>query len=414
MKKHDILFICQFFYPEYVSSATLPYDTAVALNKEGFNVGVLCGYPKEYVDDKTVPSIENHDGIRIKRLKYIQLKRSGFFGRLINYFSFTLSVLFRLRIAKQYESIIVYSNPPVLPLASILANFLYGTKIIFVSYDVYPEIAINTGVISNSGLITKLMQKINKLLFTKVHTVVALSSEMRDYLVENREPLQREQIEVIPNWYENTPNKAQIDSWSNSKFQQYSPDNFLISYLGNMGIAQDMETLIAAIQDLKNKQEVKFLLAGHGNKLSMIRDIVQAEQLNNVSIFDFLHGADFEDALNISDVLVVTLAKNVDGLAVPSKTYSYLKAGKPVIAIMDKNSDIAVDLLFFNAGYVVAVGDTAGLTRSILALKDDATHAKEVGENARKLFEMKYTREICTASYVKMFFNILGETNVQE
>ena len=86
--KKDILFLCQFFYPEYVSSANLPYDTAEYLKTCGLEVGCLCGYPKEYSREKHVKIKEVYKGIFIKRLKYLQLSRRHFLGRLINYFSF--------------------------------------------------------------------------------------------------------------------------------------------------------------------------------------------------------------------------------------------------------------------------------------------------------------------------------------
>ena len=140
--KRDILFLCQFFYPEYNSSATLPFDTAKHLAQNGYSVGALCGYPKEYNFDGKVPGKETKDGVSIRRLRYMQLSRRSRLGRLINYFSFTLSVLLHIGEIKHYRAVIVYSNPPVLPIAAIWANKLFNTKIIFVSYDVYPEVAI--------------------------------------------------------------------------------------------------------------------------------------------------------------------------------------------------------------------------------------------------------------------------------
>ena len=81
--KKDILFLCQFFYPEYISSAQLPYDTVMALKAGGYSVGALCGYPREYLDGADIPVKEVVDGIPIHRLKYIQLNRSGFLGRIV-------------------------------------------------------------------------------------------------------------------------------------------------------------------------------------------------------------------------------------------------------------------------------------------------------------------------------------------
>ena len=73
--KKDILFACQFFYPEYISSAQLPFDTAKALKAARYSVDVLCGYPREYLDGGSIPLRETVEGIHIRRLKYIQLDR---------------------------------------------------------------------------------------------------------------------------------------------------------------------------------------------------------------------------------------------------------------------------------------------------------------------------------------------------
>ena len=82
--KRDILFLCQFFYPEYNSSATLPFDTASYLAQNGYSVGALCGYPREYNTSGEVPVREMKDGVSIHRLHYMQLSRHSKIGRLIN------------------------------------------------------------------------------------------------------------------------------------------------------------------------------------------------------------------------------------------------------------------------------------------------------------------------------------------
>ena len=134
----DILFLCQYFYPEYITSAQLPFDTVMALKKAGFSVDVLCGYPREYLEGSDVPSQEVVEGVSIRRLKYLQLNRAGFLGRLVNYFSFTLMVLLHLGKLAKYKSVLVYSNPPILPWVASWGKALFGTKLVFVAYDLYP------------------------------------------------------------------------------------------------------------------------------------------------------------------------------------------------------------------------------------------------------------------------------------
>ena len=187
MEKKDVLFLCQFFYPEYISSATLPFDTAKALNDSGRTVGVLCGYPKEYSSKKNVSLKENYEGIEIERVKYIQLKRSNILGRLINYFSFTFSILMKIKKLKEFKIVVVYSNPPILTLITTIANALFGTEIIFVSYDLYPEIALQTDSLKKNSIIHKFMNFLNKKAFPRFKSIVALSSEMKKFILNERE-----------------------------------------------------------------------------------------------------------------------------------------------------------------------------------------------------------------------------------
>lgn len=409
-EKRDVLFLCQYFYPEYVSSATLPYDTAKALVKAGFSVSALCGYPNEYNKDGEVPVEEVHEGIKIKRLKYLQLKRSNFIGRLINYFSFTFAVFLRFLSLRNYKSIIVYSNPPVLPLIAAWASRLFKTKMIFVSYDIYPEMAHITKSISENGLISRMMQFINKRIYKNVNKVVALSNEMKEYLLQHREQLKEQQVEVIPNWYDAKPIEDASNSYWNNKFVDLKPsENLIVSYFGNMGICQDLDTILEAIRRLKNNDEIRFAFAGHGNKMDQLRKSIKEEHLDKAVVYDFLHGQDFQDALNISDVFLVSLFDGLTGLAVPSKTYSYMMAGKPVIAIMGVHSDISKDLLENKAGFAMEVGEVEKLVNSILDLKKDKQLRTDMGFNIRRVFEDKYTTSKATLKYVDMMNKVLEE-----
>ncbi len=407
-QKKDILFLCQFFYPEYVSSATLPTDTAIALSKAGFSVGALSGYPKEYNLADEVPLKEVYEDIEIKRLKYSQKKRSNTIGRLINYFSFTMKVVMNLGEFKKYKSVIVYSNPPILPVIPALANKFFGTKVVFVSYDVYPEMAHITKSISESGMISKAMKCANKIIFKRLEKVVALSSEMKAYLLNCRSTLSNEQIEVIPNWFEDKIKENKSNDIQNATLKSIKgEDNLVVSYFGNMGICQDMDTIVNAIRQLKDNNKIKFVFAGHGNKMGKLKEIVKEEKLYNITIYDFLHGQDFEDALKISDCFLVSLTEGLTGLCVPSKTYSYMMAGKPIIAIMGKDSDIVRELEQHSCGYTMEVGEHSKLVNAIKELYSNSDNRKLMGENCRKIFLEKYTKEKCTQQYVDMIKKVL-------
>lgn len=400
-QKKDILFLCQFFYPEYISSAQLPYDTVLALKEAGFTVGALCGYPREYSKGGEIPVKEDVNGVHIHRLKYIQMDRKGFLGRIVNYFSFTLMVLLNLLEIAQYRAVVVYSNPPILPWIASWAKVLFGTKLIFVSYDLYPEVATVTNTLREGNMICRLMDHINKCVYRRADHVVALSSEMKDYITANR-PISADKVTVIPNWYRDGGEAPR--NREGNRFAERVGDRFVVSYFGNMGTMQDMDTILGAIRELK-EENVFFLFAGHGNKMEALKQIVAEERIANIQICDFLHGQDFKDALAVSDCALVSLEKGATGLCVPSKTYSYMMQGLPLLAIMDE-CDIVRDIEK-GAGMWVRNGESKKLAAAIRTMRDDPEGFAAMRKTCRQLYLDNYTTEICTQKYVTLFEALL-------
>lgn len=409
MKKNDLLFLCQYFYPEYISSAQLPFDTAKYLSDAGYSVGALVGYPKEYNSNKNIAMVENYENIKIQRLNYKQYSRKSTIGRLMNYFSFTLNVLKNMKYIKDYKAIIIYSNPPILPVVAYLAKKLYRTKIIFVSYDVYPELAIETDSIRENSIISKFMAKLNAKLFPLIDQVITLSDEMRIFLLNNRSNLSNKNITVIPNWdttkFEGSPEVK------NDKFKQLK-DKKVISYFGNLGVPQDEQIIFGLLDAFRNREDIHFLFAGHGNKVSQLKNYVSQKSINNIDIFDFLTGQDFEDAMKITDFSIVSLKNNLNGLAVPSKTYTSLRAGIPIIAHLPRHSDTVNDILKYHAGVYAEQGKINELVEFI-----DCSTQKEMEEmkhNAKLLYKELYSKEKSLNKYLLVVNNLLkGEKNVQ-
>lgn len=407
--KKDILFLCQFFYPEYISSAQLPYDTVRALKDAGFSVGALCGYPHEYSDGADIPTKEEIDGIQIHRLKYIQMDRKGFLGRIVNYFSFTFMILLNIFEIAKYKAVVVYSNPPILPWIASWAKVLFGTKLIFVSYDLYPEVATVTNTLRDGNMICRLMNHINKCVYRRADHVVSLGSEQRAYILNHRE-ITEDKVTVIPNWYKDEGELSR--NREDNRFRETVGDRFVVSYFGNMGTMQDMKTILGAIRELKDDDKVFFLFAGHGNKMEKLKRIVEEENIGNVSIHKFLHGKDFQDALAISDCALVSLEKGATGLCVPSKTYSYMMQGIPLLAIMDEG-DIVRDIES-GAGLWVRNGESAKLAEAIRSLRADPEKLAAMRKTCRSIYLEKYTTEICTGKYISLFRQLLSQGRREE
>lgn len=402
---HDITFLCQFFYPETVSSATLPFDTAAHLASCGYRVSALCGYPKEYSNQKNVPLQETTNAVEISRLKYLQLRRGSSIGRLINYFSFTLKAWMNVRKLKRSRSVIVYSNPPVLPLAAIRAKKKYGTKLVFVAYDVYPEVAYASGTITPGSLLDKVMHKVNQKLYRYADTVVVLTDEMKHYLLQNRPELTEDRVITIENWA-HEKESAVLQKDTAEKFGLQGKE-FIVGYFGNLGTCQDIDTMLQAAKLLKDDDSVGFLIVGHGNKKESARSFVEEHNLKNVRIYDYLVGEDFAQAVALANCTVVSLEPGLKGTCAPSKYYSCLLGGHPVIGVVEPGSYLARELEEKQVGCHVANGDSAAFCKAVKALQDDPHKLSQMSLRAKTLYAERYDYPIAMEKYQAVFEKLL-------
>lgn len=398
--KKDLLIMCQYFYPEKITSALLPFMTAKYLSKNGITVDVLTGTPSNYLKHSNyrVPQSETVEGVRIRRLNYLKLSKKNVLSRLVNYFSIVIAFLLKLPTMRQYKVIMVYSNPPILPLISVFAKKLFNNKLVFVSYDVYPEIAIRTEVISDNSIIARVMKIVNKFVFSSADKVVALSSEMKKFLVENR-PISTEKIEIIPNW--STENH--YNSVTNN---EVSDGIFRIGYFGNIGIAQDFDTVKKLILSKRNDLTLEWNFAGHGGLFEDFKRFILENKIINVKVYDYLEESELNKLANICDAFLLSLKSELNGLAVPSKYYTYLNYRKPIIAIISNESDISKEINQYNLGVAIENDTKTDLIKIIKKLSISNRNINYVD-----IYNEFYESDVQLVKYSNMLHDLIVNTN---
>ena len=410
--KSDIVFLCQYFYPEFITSAKLPFDIAKYLVEQGYSVGAMCGYPKEYSYHYDCPRHEVVDGVKIKRIKYFHIKRNKIFGRILNVFSFTLFSLFNVRRLKHYKCAVVISDPPILPIVAAAAKRLFKTKMIYISYDVFPEIAIATKNIKKNGFFSRTMNFLQRRFQHSVDAVVALTDEMKEYLSHNRNGVTEDQVVVIPNWSTDTVKRLYCPKCYGE--MGYEQDQFIVSYFGNLGICQDIKTLLEAAKELKDNKNIQFLLAGHGQKILPTLKYIDENELENVQLLEFLEGDKYAAALSVSSCFVVSLVKGLKGTCAPSKYYSYLRMGSAVISIGEKDSYLADEVRDENIGVAVECGDVQQLVKSIVYMSEHREETKQMGVRAKELYMREYDKEISLKKYKDCISAVLEKDSQTE
>ena len=228
--------------------------------------------------------------------------------------------------------------------------------------------------------------------------MVALTDEMKEFLLEHRPELTGDKVSVIPNWAHEK--KAADPTPEFYERFGYKPGQFIVSYFGNMGTCQEMETLLGAMRQLKDNREIQFLFVGHGNKKPHVEEA--AKETGNAKVFDFLTGEAFEQALAISSCCVVSLEKGLKGMCAPSKYYSYLQAGKPVLAIVEEKSYLAEEVENRGNGCFIPVGKTEQLVELLYRLQSEKKKVKEMAVLSQQLYNKNYVLQVGMKRYTIM------------
>ena len=383
--KKDVLFLCQFFYPQSSSSALLPYETAKDLASRGFTVDALVGGAV-----RGIPKKETVDGVGVTRLRYLHPSRGGLLGKLIGYASFAFAALGSVKKLGRYRAVVVYTNPPILPLAALAAKRRFGTKLIFVAYDVYPEIAEAVGAISPRGLTARLMRRLNRALYRSADTVVALADEMREYLLAHRKELDPARIVTIHNW----ATGVQLDA---PRPEHQAP--VVVSYIGNVGPCQELETLLGAASLLRQDDRVRFMILGSGSRMAALAQQIRNLELQNVQLCIDPDTQTIEEAFAQTDLAVIGLRAGLTGLCAPSKYYNHLQFGHALLAVADADSYLYKEIQSADLGRCAEPGDSARLYDGICELAENAPLRAEMGKRAKALYEKKYSKARAMEQY---------------
>lgn len=246
------------------------------------------------------------------------------------------------------------------------------------------------------------MKWINASLYARASMVVALTDEMKGFLLQHRPQLDPSRICTIANWAHEKKTAPSEEACHRFGYQE---GQFVVSYFGNMGICQDMETLLGAIRRTKDNPQIQYLIVGHGSKKEQVREIVHESP--HVKVLDFLVGKDFEQAVSISSVSIVSLEKGLMGTCAPSKYYSYLQGGHPVIAIVEKDSYLAQEVEQKKIGCFVEIGDSDRLAEMVLELQKDPGLIAQMGRAAERLYNEKYQMQIGLKKYYNLVQKLL-------
>jgi glycosyltransferase involved in cell wall biosynthesis len=395
-----ILLLTDHFYPDLSSGGRLLTDLALGLVKAGDQVRVITAFASYNTTESGSPE-ENYLGIQIERVKSTNLLCSSIIGRLVNEISFCFVLFFRVLYSTGIDVIITISSPPFLPFFVMVLSKIKRIPYTYVVMDVFPDIAINMGLLKPDSLIINFWEMLSRLTLQNAARIVVLGRCMYNVISKKLSNL-NVPIDIIHNW-SNAEVMNFIPRDTNPFFTKYSylKDKFIVQYSGNLGRFHEFETILAAAKELENKTRIHFLIIGEGFQRQWLLNEVEKHNLKNVTLLPFQPQEDLVYSLNAADVALVTLKRGAEGLGVPSKFYPVLAVGKPVVAVMNEWAEVALTVKEFGIGITLEQGDTDSLTKAIKQLLSDSNELAQMGKRSRQLFLDRFDRPKAIQAYQK-------------
>jgi glycosyltransferase involved in cell wall biosynthesis len=389
-------FVSELYYPEEVSTGYYVTKTAEGLAVDR-PVEAICAQPTYAARGTRAPRNEVHRNVRIHRCRTTTLDKDNSLFRLVNLLTVTVSffveILARVR---RREIVLVATNPPTVPLLALIASRLRGARCVLMMQDVYPEALVAGGWMPAESLPVRLLRRVQRTMYHSMDRIVVLGRDMKD-LVSSNMTRHRDRIRIIPNWadLEEIRPAAREDNTLLRDLRLL--DRFVLQYSGNMGRTHDLEHLVEAARRLGDRAH--FLFIGAGARKRWLESTVNAEKLGNVTILPLAPRSELNTSLNACDAAIVSFQPGMSGVSVPSRMYNVMAAGKPILAMADRDSELARVLQEEAVGRVVLPGDIDGLVGAIEELRNDPAERTRMGERARSAVERNYSYENTLSQY---------------
>ncbi len=384
-----IIFINQYYWPDESGTAQILTDLAESLAGKGAKIEIFTS-KYSYVNRRyRFIKKEERNKVRIYRLFSTRLKHFGIIGRLIDGVVFSIMSLLRLLVRANDSYILVpMMDPPMLGIVFDLLKLKKRIPIIYWCQDIYPEIFLASVKHQKTPWIENLLIKARNHVWNQSNAVVVLSTDMKKYFKEKCK-MDCNVVE-ISNWADGRRVYSVEEEMNPLKNAWEIDDEFIVGYSGNLGRVHDYKTILEAAEILSGHLGIRFLLSGNGWGMQRFkREIPQ--NLKRLFIFKSYQPRDeLKNVLSLSHIHWVSLKPEFNDFLFPSKFYSIIAVGRPVLLIGDDKTEIARIVAENEIGFVISNGDYKMLGEKILFLKKYRDIRIEMGKRARTLFEKKY------------------------
>ena len=402
------------FSPDATANSYIISDLALELQRYGHEVNVITTTPhygvlKENLDSqplingkKSWYKLSDFHGIKCCHV-VVPREKGNMIQRVKTYLRFHYFALKIPRIEKMKADVVITESPPLsIGIINGILSKRLDAKSIYIVQDLFPDGPIVQGKIKNP-IVISILRFLEKCVYKNNDCVVSISEGIRK-IINDRVPADTKQA-IIQNFVDT--NIYQPTQPNEEYIEQYNlRGKFVISYVGNIGNAHDLSPIIACADQLKNANIV-FLIAGNGIKLEYYKEIVKQKKLDNVIFLGYVKREETVKINSVSDLCLVMLADHIRGTSFPSKIYTIMGMGKPVLIVCSDQCDAGQYVIDNCFGWWVKSGDNSMFCETISNLMENRERLASFGENAYQVVMMNNTKEIVGKLYNKLIEELI-------
>jgi len=394
-----LLIINQYYWPAVEATANLLTELAEDLATE-FDVTVLTG---ELHGHEGLPALEERNRVRIVRVASLAFERSRLSRRALNYVTFLSIALARGLTGRQPDLVICMTDPPIVGDVALLVARRFRVPLLVISEDVFPEIAVELKRLENPFLVGVLRELV-RFYLKRTDRIVAIGDRMKERLVEKGAAADR--IDVIPNWIDTsvlTP-QSRDNEWARG---EGLVGKFVVMHSGNVGHAQNLETLVVASTFLRDLDDLEIVIVGFGARHARI--VALAERIEaEVRFLPYQPRQVLSQSLSSADLHYVGLAPGLAGYVVPSRLYGIMAVARPVIVAADQASEVSKVVSDVGCGVVLPPARPELVAGAIRHLHARRGELAELGANARRYVEADADRRVAHERYRAVIRELLA------
>lgn len=345
--------------------------------------------------------VEQRPWGKITRVHPLPTDKTNIPARAAAFGGFTAIGLLTAVTARFSPDVVFAMSPPMsLGVAGWVAAKRRGVPFVFNIQDVFPDVAIETGTITNQRVIS-FAKALERFVYDRADVVTVLSEEMQ----RNVEKKSSSRTEIIPNFVDISAfNPQPIENSYRKEFGLEGKR--VVMYCGNVGFSQSIELLADSARDLAHLDDVVFVVNGGGSAIGEVRQ--RAQGLDNFRVIPYQPVERVPEVLAAADIHVIPLRKGLAWSSVPSKLYKILAVERPVVASVDEGTEVGRVVVEAGAGYAVPPDVSEPLTERIAALLADADGRNRMGESGRAWVEQWTTPARAAEQYEAVFNELIG------